>query len=423
MHALTPLDSVKAARAAFTSGAVSAESIVRGFLDRIATENPKVNCYREVLADTALCEARAVDAARRQGRDAGPLAGICLAIKENIDCPPAAASAGMDWLHHRRPPVAAPVVAQLRASGAIILGTTISDPGAFDVRTAKVNHPADSALSVGGSSGGSAAALLAGLAHGALGTDTGGSVRIPAALCGVVGFKPVWGPGVLQGVWPLVPSLDHVGVMARTLPDLVAIWSVMSAPASVARASSIAFDPGWSVDCDAEVRTAFAQALARLADHGVRLQEVELPALDQVSDMHRTIFCTETAAWYRAHVPPDTVLPPAAMASLAHGETIGQGAYLAACDLRRAMTEQVDSVLRECDVILSPTTPVMRAPKHAKSLMIAGRDMDFTYALVRLTCLFNHTGHPAISLPVAGASVQIVGQTAGALFAAAQIMT
>jgi len=410
---LSPLDSVKAARAAFTTGAASAEDIARGFLDRIARENPKINCYREVLADTALAEARAADNAHRAGQDAGPLAGICLAIKENIDCPPAAASAGMGWMCDRRPPVAAPVVADLRALGATILGTTISDPGAFDVRTPEVMHPSDPALCVGGSSGGSAAALAAGLAHGALGTDTGGSVRIPAALCGVAGFKPTWGPGALQGVWPLVPSLDHVGPMARTLDDLAVIWAAMTsahATAPEAAPLSVGFDPAWIADCDAKVQADFAQRLAVLANRGVLMREIRLPSLDQISDIHRTIFCTETAAWYRANVAPGTALPAAAVASLLHAETIAKGVYLAACDLRRAMTKQVDAALLDCDLILSPTTLIMQVPRDTRSLLVAGRQIDLTYALVRLTCLFNHTGHPALVAPFTCGSLQVVGQ-------------
>lgn len=420
---MSPLDSVKAARAAFTTGTATAEDIARGFLDRIARENPRLNCYREVLTASALDEARAADAARGAGRDAGPLAGVCLAIKENIDCPPAAASAGMGWLRDRRPPVAAPVVARLRALGATILGTTISDPGAFDVRTPEVTHPADPMLCVGGSSGGSAAALAAGLAHGALGTDTGGSVRIPAALCGVAGFKPAWGPGALQGVWPLVPSLDHVGPMARTIADLEVIWRAMSVaedarPEAALRA--VAFDPVWIAGCDGGVQAVFERALALLARRGVQISEVRLPSPDQVSDMHRAIFCTETAAWYRAHVAPGTDLPAAAMASLAHAETIGQGAYLAACDLRRAMTEQVEAVLPGNGLILSPTTVVGQAARDAPDLMVAGRRLDFTYALVRLTCLFNHTGHPALAWPFAGGSLQAIGRKDGDILRAIQ---
>ncbi len=410
---MSPLDSVKAARAAFATGAVSAEDIARGFLDRIARDNPRISCFREVMVETALDEARAADAARREGRDAGPLAGVCLVVKENIDCTPAAASAGMGWLRNRRSRVAAPVVARLRAMGATILGTTISDPGAFDVRTPEVTHPVDPSLCVGGSSGGSAAALAAGLAHGALGTDTGGSVRIPAALCRVAGFKPAWGPEALQGVWPLVPSLDHVGPMARTISDLEPIWSAMAMadggqPEMAGR--SVGFDPAWIADCDTGVQQAFSEGLAAIARRGVKIHEIGLPALDQISDMHRTIFCTETAAWYRSHVAPGTALPAAATASLAHAETIGQGAYLAACDRRREMTDQIEAVLADCDLILSPTTVVAQVARDAPDLMVAGRPLDFTYALVRLTCLFNHTGHPALALPFADGSIQCVGQ-------------
>lgn len=160
--------------------------------------------------------------------------------------------------------------------------------------------------------------------------------------------------------------------------------------------------------------------LIAVSERGVRVREVKLPALDHISDIHNAIFCTETTAKYRAHVPPGTALPLAANASFAYCITIGQGVYRVACNQRRVMTEQVGTVLRDCDVILSPTTPVMRALKDAISLTAVDREMDFIYALVRQTCPFNLSGHPTISLLVAGGSLQFVGRSSGAVFAVAE---
>lgn len=410
MHALNDvLTSAKAARAAFRSGAASAEEIARAMLAGIARDNPRLNAYREVLEETAIAEARAADAASASGRDPGPLAGLCVAVKENIDTVPAHASAGMRFLRHRKASEDSWVTARLRALGAAVIGTTISDPGAFGVRTAEVVHPVNPALSVGGSSGGSGAALAAGLCHAAIGTDTGGSIRIPAALCGVAGLKPGFGHWSLAGVWPLVPSLDHVGPMARTRDDLSLVTDALVPQARPrAAARRVVFDPDWIAECDGEVQRTFAETLAALEAAGIALSETRLPDLERVSAVHGTIFCVETAAFYRGFVDPAAELPQEGQGAIDHADTIGMPAYFAACRERQQMRAAVDARLDEGTVIVSPTTAFSRVPKDAQSLHVGGKDRSFTYGLVRLTCLFDHTGHPAAALPANGGSLQVV---------------
>ncbi len=403
------LTSAKAARAAFLSGAASAEEIARAMLAGIVRENPRINAYRETLEATALAEARAADAARAAGRDAGPLAGLCVAVKENIDTVPAHASAGMRFLRNRKASADSWVAGRLRVLGATIVGTTISDPGAFGVRTAEVVHPVDPGLSVGGSSGGSAAALAAGLCHAAIGTDTGGSIRIPAALCGVAGLKPSFGRWSLAGVWPLVPSLDHVGPMARTREDLSLVANALAPDLSPSPAARhVVFDPDWIAECVQDVQETFAQTLKALERAGITLSETRLPALDRVSGVHSTIFCVETAAFYRGFVVPGAELPREGRGAVDHAESIGMSAYLAACRDRQQMRAAVDSILEEGVAIVSPTTAMAKAPKAAATLDVGGKKRDFTYGLVRLTCLFDHTGHPAAALPAHGGSLQVV---------------
>lgn len=403
------LTSAKAARATFLAGAASAEEIARAMLARIARENPRLNAYREVLEATALAEARAADAAHAAGRDPGPLAGLCVAVKENVDTVPAETSAGMRFLRGRRAARDSWITERLRVLGAVVIGTTVSDPGAFGVRTAEVVHPADPALSVGGSSGGSGAALAAGLCHAAIGTDTGGSIRIPAALCGVAGLKPSFGRWSLAGVWPLVPSLDHVGPMARTTEDLLLVTDALDTdPTSSGAPSRAVFDPDWIAECDHEVQKTFEGALMSLEGNGVAISETRLPALDRVKGGHGTIFCVETAAFYRSFVAASAELPREGQAAIGHADSITMAAYQAACRDRQQMRAQVDAVLDEGALIVSPTTAVARVPKEARTLTIGGKEQDFTYGLVRLTCLFDHTGHPAAALPVGGGSLQVV---------------
>ncbi len=404
------LTSAKAARAAFVSGAVSAEEIARAMLIRIGDENPRLHAYRETLETTAFAEARAADAARMAGREPGPLAGLCIAIKEPVDTVPAEVTAGMRFLRGRRPAQDGWITARLRSLGATIIGTTVSDPGAFGVRTAEVVHPADPALSVGGSSGGSGAALAAGLCHAAIGTDTGGSIRIQAPLFGVAGLKPGWGRWPLSGIWPLVPSLDHVGPMARSVEDLAMVAeSIDPGPAGQERpATGVSFDPDWLAECDPAVQLAFETVLKTLQARGIAVREVRLPALDRATAVHGTIFCVETAAFYDATVAPGTMLPREGRGAIEHAATIPMGTYRAACRERQQMRAAVDAVLASGDLIISPTTAVTHARKEADSLTIAGKTRDFTYGLVRLTCLFDHTGHTAAALPIPGASLQVV---------------
>lgn len=330
--------------------------------------------------------------------------------------------AGLDFRADHVPSKDSAIVSRLRAAGAIVLGVSVSDPGAYGVRTAEVVHPLDPTLTVGGSSGGSAAALAAGFCLGAIGTDTGGSIRIPSACCGTVGLKPTFSALPMDGIFPLVHSLDHVGPMARSVGDVRLLWQALSgrdeAPAELPR--RVGYDPAWVEFADPAVRAAFEAATARLKHRGVAVVEVQLPALDEIVAMHGRIFVVEAAAYHCAH-DADHIsdLPASVREFLAIARNMAVGEYVDACAKRVAMTRAVDDVLNRVDVIMSPTLCVGRTLKFAETVMIAGIDHDFTMGLVRLTALFNHTGHPVLALPVGGmpdpltSNVQIIGPRHG----------
>ncbi|HKY94889.1 MAG TPA: amidase family protein, partial [Kiloniellales bacterium] len=183
-----PYPTLAAATKALRSRHIGAVELTRLMLDRIAALNPSLNAYSDVTRDDALAAARRVDRARKAGKRLGPLAGIPLANKDIIDLKGARCSAGLGFLRDYRPAKDAVAIQRLKAAGAVILGGTETDPGAFGVRTIAVTHPFAPAHTVGGSSGGSGAAVAAGLALGALGTDTGGSIRVPAACCAIAGL-------------------------------------------------------------------------------------------------------------------------------------------------------------------------------------------------------------------------------------------
>lgn len=394
-----------AALAAIRNRDCSVTTLTEAFLARIADRNPIIHALRDCDATLALRDAAALDARLNRGDDIGPFGGLPMVVKENCDTVGYTCSAGLEFRANHRPAQDSWVTARLRAKGAVILGTSISDPGAFGVRTAEVTHPVDFALTVGGSSGGSAAALAAGLCLDAIGTDTGGSIRIPSACCGTVGLKPTFDALPMTGIFPLVPSLDHVGPMARSVADTALIWSGLSGqPQAQAQAQPIArigYDPAWVAEADAPVRNAFADLLVTLRKAGVRCQEVTLPTIEDVCTMHGQIFFAESAAWHLARFPQHRArYPHIAQDWFNFALTMPVEAYVAVCQARVTAQAQVDAVLAEVDLILTPTLSVYLPPKAPETLPIGGKATDYVLAMVRQTCLFNHTGHPSLAMPM-----------------------
>jgi Asp-tRNA(Asn)/Glu-tRNA(Gln) amidotransferase A subunit family amidase len=394
-----------AAVAAIRNRDCSVAELTESFLARIAAHNPRLNALRDSDADQARQTAIALDARLDRGEDIGPLGGLPVVVKENCDTAGYVCSAGLTFRSDHRPTNDSWITARLRRAGAVILGTSISDPGAFGVRTAEVTHPADATLTVGGSSGGSAAALAAGLCLGAIGTDTGGSIRIPSACCGTVGLKPTFDAMPMTGIFPLVPSLDHVGPMARDVADTALLWEGLTgqAPGIVRRVASVGVDPVWLSEADPPIREGIAELLARLRAEGVAVREIHLPALDAVGRMHGQIFFAESAAWHLAHHPEDRdQYPKIAQDWFDLALKMPVADYVQACRARELARCQVEAVLQQVDVILTPTLSVWRPARDAANLRINSQPTDYVLALVRQTCLFNHTGHPALAMPIVG---------------------
>ena len=412
----------EAACAAIRNRDVSAQELTSHFLARIEAGNGSLGAIRHVMADQAIEAARAVDAKTEAGEALPPLAGLPVVVKENCDTAGAPCSAGLAFRADHVPMADSAVTARLRAAGAIILGVSVSDPGAFSVRTPDVTHPVDPALTVGGSSGGSAAALAAGFCLGAIGTDTGGSIRIPSACCGTAGLKPTYGALPMDGIFPLVKSLDHVGPMGRSVGDVRLLWHALANGQSepVSEPRRIGYDPAWVEIADRPIRDAFALGLERLRDQGISVVEISLPDLDDVVAMHGQIFLVEAAAYHCAHHGENIGSYPAiAREWFAVAREMGVGAYIDACTKRVAMTGMVDQALRKVDAIMTPSLCVALPKKAAETVTIAGVQHDYTMGLVRLTCLFDHTGHPSVAFPVLGApdaltsSFQVIGPHRG----------
>jgi aspartyl-tRNA(Asn)/glutamyl-tRNA(Gln) amidotransferase subunit A len=277
-------------RAALAAGAVDPVHLTRATLVDVARTGARLNAFIAVHADAALAAAAAV---RATGADAaGPLGGVPVAIKDNFDEAGVPSAAGCRAYRDRVPAADAAAVARLRCAGAVVVGRTNMHELADGTTSENphygpVHNPWRHGYHPGGSSGGSAAAVAAGLVGAALGTDTGGSVRIPAALCGVVGFKPSHGLVSTGGVVPLSTTLDHVGPIARSVADAAAVLDVLvERPAGFLEACGRAAGPlrvgvleSFGQEADVGVAEAFEAALPALEAAGLRLRPLSLPGL------------------------------------------------------------------------------------------------------------------------------------------------
>jgi aspartyl-tRNA(Asn)/glutamyl-tRNA(Gln) amidotransferase subunit A len=405
---------------------VSAAARCDAALARIAQVNGRIGALSDVLADSARAEARSVDARLAQGHGAGRLSGLPVVIKDNIDTVPARCSAGLPFLADRRPAADAPVVARLRSEGAVVLGVACTDSGAFGVVSPEVANPRHPERIAGGSSGGSAAAVAAGLCAAALGTDTGGSVRIPAACCGIVGFKPTKGRVSTVGVRPLAASLDHVGVLAGSVGGIRSVCEVVDPGfgelpgyvASSPRAPVVGNPIRFYADSDDDVLDTMARMFRLLGELGIVVEEVELPPPDEIVQSHLVLSLTEAVL---TQVDVDGPVDPALYPDAARQGMLSGRSY-SGCDLRCAMqhrdifTSRIGGVLDAVDFLMLPTLPVSPPRRGESSVTLKGHELTLLHALIRYTAVFDQTGHPAIAIPFPGAhlplpgSVQLVGR-------------
>ena len=386
---------------------ISARELAEIHLARIGEHNDALGAVTDLLAESALATADRIDTARARGEALRPLAGLPVLVKDIIDTVPARCSAGMPFLADRRPARDAAIVTRLRAAGCVILGVTATDPGAFGVRTEATRHPIWPELTVGGSSGGSAAALAAGFGYAALGTDTGGSIRIPAAACEIAGIKPTYGRWPLDGIRALTHTLDHVGPMARSVADLAAIWGALDAGPDTAlpQTPRIGVDFSSFAEADASVHAGVEAALAAVRSLGWPVVAVKLPPPADVIKIHGAILLCEAAELYESEGLADHPdMPDLPRANIAAGRAMPATRYVAAMQARKALQAKVAHAFDEADILLLPTLAIAPPLRLAPDVTIAGVAHDFVLALVRYTCLFDHTGHPALAMPATAGS-------------------
>jgi len=390
----------------------SAEEVVRASLARIERLEPRLHAFITITADRALASARATS-------PSAALAGAPIALKDLFDTAGVRTTAGSRILADRVPDADAPVVARLRPAGAVTVGKTNMHEWAFGVTNQNphfggTRNPWDLARIPGGSSGGSAAALAAGCCYGALGSDTGGSIRIPSSLCGVVGLKPTFGRVSLRGVIPLSWTLDHAGPMARTVRDVALLYATIAGhdaldPGSVDIAAE---DPLAAIEAgargmriglprahffersDDEVATLVRAAIATLEREGATVEECTFPPSDLLLETQRTILATDAAAYHAEHLRDRADdIGADVLARLRVGQDVSGAQYALARRRRDEIRREVLTLFARYDVLATPATAIV-APlaEGADALAAAAR-------LTATTSPFNLTGLPAISVP------------------------
>lgn len=407
---------------------ISPVELARECLERIEALNPSLNAFITVTADLALEQARIAEQEILRGNWRGPLHGIPIGLKDLIDTAGIRTTAASALYKDRIPTQSAEVAMKLEQAGAILLGKQNLHEFAYGGSSmisafAKVHNPWNVAYIAGGSSGGSAAAVSAGLVYGAIGTDTAGSVREPAALCGVVGLKPTYGRVTAQGVIPLSESLDHVGPIAGTVADVTVLFRALAAGKGVPptdflgvwERSKTALRVGvprsfFYDDLHPEIAQAVAASLKSIAALGFGLRDITL-----VPDTDRTVQAAESYAVHAATVAKSPELyQPETLRRIKTGENISQQDYqrkLADLKVERA---KIRSIFETVDVIVTPTTP---APASKIADLQQNPDLLRPHELVLLrnTRPFNVWGLPAISIPcgVTNAGLPIGLQIAG----------
>ena len=429
---------------------VSSVEVTRAYLDRIRRFDPHLNAFITLTDRTALLEAQAADEAIASGGYRGAMHGIPVALKDLIHVQGVRTTAGSKILSAHVAEADAVVVTRLRAAGTVLLGKLNLHEWAYGVTSnsphfGPVRNPWDRERISGGSSGGSAAAVSADLCAGALGTDTGGSIRIPAALCGVVGLKPTYGLVSRSGVLPLSWSLDHVGPITKTVEDAAILLSALAGyvpddPASADRPAPdyraaltgdlrslrIGIPREYFFDeLDGEVREAVETAIATLAGMGLAIEEVRIPSAQLSPAISAAILGAEAAT-----VHGDAIRTRGedfgadVRLRLETGMFVLATDYLIAQQARTVLRHEFREVFERVDALVLPAVPITAPRISENSVIVQGRERDTREALTPFMSSFNQAGLPVISVPCgfSGAGLPIGLQIAGRPFDEATVL-
>ena len=397
-----------------SSGELRSERLTEEALSTIETLNPKLNAFITVMAEDALAAARAADKEIAGGRYRGPLHGIPLSLKDLIDVEGVPTTAASRLRDGRIAKADAPIVRHLKKEGAVIVGKTNLHEFAFgttseDSGWGPARHPVDPTRSPGGSSGGSAIAVRTGMSVASIGTDTGGSIRIPAAACGIVGLKPTTGEISTDSVIPLSRQLDHVGPLARSVADAALLYDVLRgaaastrppAPRALNQLKFGVLEEYVSERVGEDVEISVRAAIETLRASGAEVRTVSIAHAKQIAPVYLHLVLADAAAYHAATVDSrPAAYTPNVRIRLEMGRNILAEDYLRAMRGKDVVKRDVDRALDGLDALLLPALAIEAPPIGAATVAVKGGKESVRNVMLRCTQPFNLSGHPAISLP------------------------
>ena len=402
----------------------SAVDLATAAISRIDRLNPTMRAFITVTAEQALEQARQADRELAMGQDRGPFHGVPVALKDLFYTKGVPTTAGSKVYQNFLPEYNATVVEKLLAAGAVLLGKLNMHEFAYGITSANphfgaVRNPWNPRHSPGGSSGGSAAAVATRMVFMAMGTDTGGSIRIPASFCGTVGLKPTYGRVSRFGVLPLGFSQDHMGPLTRSVRDAALALNAIAGhdprdPTS-SRRPVVDYVPG--EDCSIrgvrigfpdsffferlheDVESAVRGAIARAQSLGAVIKPVRLPDMDALNAVARIVLLSEASSVAEPFMEDRGQFGPDVLALLDQGRLVPATDYINAQRLRRKMRREFEQVWQEVDCLIAPATPTPAPRIGDATIRLGGRDEDVRLASTRLVRCFNALGFPALSLP------------------------